>query len=201
MTLAGSHRLIYVMGPSGAGKDSVLARWLERLGPAAGVHLARRVITRPAQATGEQHEPVERDTWEALRRDGHLVLHWQANGLSYGVRHEALAPLVRGEWVVVNGSRALWPQLRARAPHVHGVMITASRATREQRLQARSRESAHEIDARLQRADRLETDPAVGMRPADLVLHNEGSLDDAVRRLDDWWRALSNPLFARPHVS
>lgn len=201
MTLAGSHRLVYVMGPSGAGKDSVLARWLERLGPAAGVHLARRVITRPAQATGEQHEAVDRDTWEALRRDGRLALHWEANGRGYGIRHEALAPLARGQWVVVNGSRALWPQLPGLAPHVHGVLITASRGIRQQRLLARAREPAQEIEARLQRAAWLEAEVAAGMRATDLVLHNDGALDDAVRRLDDWWRVRANSLFARSHVS
>ena len=95
--LAYSERLIYMMGPSGAGKDSVLACWIDRLGPGAGVQVAQRVITRPAQPTGEQHEPVKPDAWEALRREGQLALHWQANGLGYGVRHAALAPLAEAE--------------------------------------------------------------------------------------------------------
>lgn len=199
--LAYSERLIYMMGPSGAGKDSVLACWIDRLGPGAGVQVAQRVITRPAQPTGEQHEPVKPDAWEALRREGQLALHWQANGLGYGVRHAALAPLARGQWVVVNGSRAHWPEVLALAPHARAVLITASRATRQQRLLARARESAHEIEARLQRAERFEADAGAGLRAVDLVVHNEGSLDDAVRRLDDWWRALAKPLFARPSVS
>jgi hypothetical protein len=48
-------RLVYVMGPSGAGKDSLLEWMRVRLPADSGVRLARRTITRPAGAGGEEH--------------------------------------------------------------------------------------------------------------------------------------------------
>ena len=82
--------LYYVIGPSGAGKDSVLG-WLRTHLPADGrVLFAHRYITRPATAGGENH--VELSVAEfALRRDaGLFCLHWASHGLHYGVGREVL---------------------------------------------------------------------------------------------------------------
>ena len=47
--------LVYVMGPSGAGKDSVLDRARTMLSVEAPVAFAHRYITRPADIGGENH--------------------------------------------------------------------------------------------------------------------------------------------------
>jgi len=86
-----SPMLIYVLGPSGAGKDSVL-EWLKaHLPPDAGVHFARRCITRVAHPGAEQHEPMTREAFAAARDAGSFGLCWSANGLDYGVRHAGVA--------------------------------------------------------------------------------------------------------------
>lgn len=188
--IAHSERLLAVVGPSGAGKDSVLAAWralLQQLqaphAPAALPHYARRVITRAADPHGEAHEPVDEPTFHALRSTGALALHWQAHGLHYGVRLQDLAPLQQGRWVVVNASREHLPTLRAIAPAVRVVEITAPAALRAQRLSHRAREDAVAVHARLARA----VQPA----HADMVLHNTGDVNAAARRLHAWWSALS----------
>ncbi|MEW6704110.1 MAG: phosphonate metabolism protein/1,5-bisphosphokinase (PRPP-forming) PhnN [Pseudomonadota bacterium] len=174
-------RLIVVVGPSGAGKDTLLKRWRERLAPAAPLHFARRLITRPADPLGERHEPVTHAQLQALRASGALAFEWQAHGLAYAVHREALAPLGRGEWVVLNGSRDHLPTLRAQAPGCRVVEVTAPPALLLARLQARARESADALQARLRR----ETAP---VQP-DLTLVNDGDPAECVRALHAWWLA------------
>lgn len=171
-----SERLIVVVGPSGAGKDSVLRAWRERV-QGHGVHFARRIITRPPEAS-EAHDSVSEGEFGAMRARGHLATWWHANGLLYGVGWGELAPLRHGRWVVLNGSRAHLPVLRAQAPRMQAVEITASVAVRAQRLEARGREDATGIARRLSRE--LPAEVAVS-------LHNDQSLDATVDALHDWW--------------
>ena len=188
MHLAGSERLISVVGPSGAGKDTVLRHWLAMLPRPAPVHLARRTITRPAAhgSAAEQHEAVSDAQMLRLLADEALALHWHANGLGYGVRHEALAPLQRGQWVVVNGSRAYLAALLHVAPRAHVVLVTAAPSVLAVRLAARGREAPSQIEQRLHRAGELD-----GPLRAALVIHNEGRVEDAARRLHHWWSSLA----------
>lgn len=179
--IEGSQRLIVVVGPSGAGKDSVISAWLQRQPGAMRPHRARRTITRPADVH-EDHESLTATAFAALRDAGAFALHWPAHGLDYGVRHAELAALARGGWVVVNGSREHLPALRASAPHAQVIEIDAPAALRRQRLQDRSREDADGRAARLLR----QTTPAA----ADLRIVNDGALEQAVAALDRWWRSI-----------
>lgn len=179
-----SHRLLVVVGRSGVGKDAVIGAWLRRFEPADRPHVARRVITRDRHPS-EDHEPVSVAAFHDLAASGRFAFHWQAHGLHYGVRGSELAPLRAGRCVVVNGSRQHLPQLRDAAPHARVVEIVLPEALRLARLQARGRESAGELAARLTRAA---PDSA-----ADLVIDNSGPLADAVAALHGWWSALGGP--------
>jgi ribose 1,5-bisphosphokinase len=169
-----SQRLIYVMGPSGAGKDSVLGWLRQHLPQGLGVHWARRTITRP-EGAGERHEPVTPACFEALDAAGAFALAWRANGLSYGVRHGELAPLQAQGWVLVNGSRGHFAAALARYPGACGLHITAPAAVLRQRLLARGRESAAEVERRVARAAAFEAPPGV------IEVRNEGSVEQAGR--------------------
>lgn len=177
-----SHRLLVVVGPSGAGKDSVITAWLQQLPQAARPHRARRTITRPADLH-EAHESLGAVDFAALRDAGSFAFHWHAHGLDYGVRHTELAALASGGWVVMNGSREHLPALRASAPSARVIEIEAPAALRRQRLQHRSREDADGRAARLLR----QAAPA----SADLRIVNDGSLAQAVEALDRWWQSLA----------
>ena len=178
-SIAGAGRLIVVVGPSGAGKDSVLRGW--RAAPDAP-HFAQRVITRAPDAT-EQHEAVVPGDFAGLRAQGLLATWWRAHGLDYGVRCSQLEPLARGRWVVVNGSRAHLPALRAQAPGLRVVEIGAPAHVLAQRLAARAREDAAGRESRL---GRLVDTPV----EAELVLINDGELQRSVDRLVQWWQSL-----------
>lgn len=172
-----THRLIYVVGPSGAGKDSVLHRLREVWDGMPPAHWARRTITRPAQPGGEANECVDRPAFERLQQAGAFAMHWQANGHAYGVRHPELAPLAEGHCVFVNGSRAHLPQLLGQWPEATVVQITAPADVLLERLRARNRESVQAISDRLARGVRFEL-PASAIR-----IVNDGPLGEAVAML------------------
>lgn len=172
-----SRRLVYVMGPSGAGKDSVLNGLRMSGSLLVPVYWARRTITRAAQADGEQNEAVDAATFAQLLDAEVFAMHWQANGLSYGVRHSELEPLALGHWVFVNGSRAYLPQLLQAWPQATVVHIGASPQVLAQRLVKRGRESNEAIHERLSR------DIALNLPAHSICIDNNGQLADAVTAL------------------
>lgn len=167
-----SRRLVYVVGPSGAGKDSVLQWVRQRLSPNPAIHWARRTITRPLHAGGEEHEAVDEARFRQLRERGAFSLNWQANSLHYGVRGSELAPLDHGAWVFVNGSRGHLTTTCGRFPGATVVHVTASTDTLRQRLLGRGRETPAVIEARIERTRTLPL-------PQALQVHNDAALEDA----------------------
>ena len=97
-------RLFLVVGPSGAGKDTLLAG---AMAADPRLHWARRVITRPESAGGEPFEGATEAEFAERLAQGEFALHWDAHGLRYGV---PFAELPQGRDVIVNGSRAAIPQ-------------------------------------------------------------------------------------------
>jgi ribose 1,5-bisphosphokinase len=165
-------RLYYVMGPSGAGKDSVLG-WVRAHGVSHDVLCAHRYITRPADAGGENHVALSEAEFLARARRGLFALTWQAHGLHYGIGREIEHWLERGAKVLVNGSRDAYLQACERFPALQPVLITASRETIAGRLASRGRETSEGIAARLARSDAYQA-PAGAM-----VIHNDGDLIEA----------------------
>jgi ribose 1,5-bisphosphokinase len=183
------NRLIYIVGPSGAGKDSLLGWLRDNLPPQAPVHLARRTVSRPAQAGGEAHESVDAAEFEYLRARNAFVFDWAANDLHYGIRESELSPLDHGAWVLVNGSRAHLPQAARRFPGLTVLHITASPDILRERLTSRGRETPDMVEARVARAANLAW-------PADaggIEIRNDSTLGAAgaqllaaLERLDGW---------------
>ncbi|MGB3315140.1 MAG: phosphonate metabolism protein/1,5-bisphosphokinase (PRPP-forming) PhnN [Albidovulum sp.] len=175
--MPGTGRLIALVGPSGAGKDTLLAG-LARACPE--VHIARRTISRPASAETEPFESVVPAQFAALRAGGAFALHWEAHGLCYGLRHRELAALMTGGTVIFNGSRAALPRIAARHPALEVIVVTVSPGILASRLAARGREDADEIAGRLARADFA--------LPAGLTartVSNDGRPEEGIARLAD----------------
>ena len=181
--------LILVIGPSGAGKDSIIAGAAQLLRDDGRIAFARRVITRPAEAGNENHLPVSAPEFAAWRNSGRLMLHWQAHGLSYGLPGELGAALAAGRSVVANVSRTVVAEARRRLAPVTTVAVAASPETLAARLAGRGRESIAQIESRLRRAE------AISSEPADFVIDNDGPLDVAIDRFVELLRAmLAQPL-------
>lgn len=172
-------KLIYLMGPSGSGKDSLLQAAAERL-QANGCRIARRIITRSAESVGEDASGVTPDEFARLEQQGAFALHWQANGLSYGIPAQIDDWLAEGSDVLINGSREYLPVARQRYPDLLAVLLTVQPAVLRQRLLKRGRESIAEIDARLSR-NALFGDSQSTCATVD----NSGSLEEAATRLID----------------
>jgi ribose 1,5-bisphosphokinase len=147
-------RLVYVVGPSGAGKDSIIAYARQRLGKDRHV-FARRHITRPADSGGEDHIAITLSEFEQDCAAGRYALAWRGNGLGYGVGIEIDLWLQSGRHVVLNGSRGHLAMAAERYSTLLPVLIAIDPAVLRQRLSARGRESADEIDARIRRAAEL----------------------------------------------
>ncbi|MFM7333859.1 MAG: phosphonate metabolism protein/1,5-bisphosphokinase (PRPP-forming) PhnN [Tabrizicola sp.] len=135
-----------IVGPSGAGKDTLIAGALA-LRP--DLHLVRRVITRPTEAGGEDFEGVTPDDFAQRQARGDFVLTWEAHGLSYGIpTSEVSGP----QDVIFNGSRAALPLAAKVFPKLRVILVTAPDIILAARLAARGRETAQDIRQRLSRA-------------------------------------------------
>jgi ribose 1,5-bisphosphokinase len=138
--------LVLVVGPSGAGKDTILNLARQALSGDHRFRFVRRVITRPAEAGGEEHEAVSPSEF-ARRR---FALQWHAHGLDYGIPSDITRDLAGDVVVVANVSRTTIAEAATRFP-VTVVQITAAPAILAQRLAARGRETATDISNRLAR--------------------------------------------------
>jgi ribose 1,5-bisphosphokinase len=138
--------LFAIVGPSGAGKDTLIAG---AIAARPDLTLVRRVITRPEAAGGEDFEGVSGAEFARRRDAGDFALDWQAHGLCYGLPK---AQLAMDGGVIFNGSRAALPLALQRFPHLRVIVITAPDAILAQRLAARGRETEADIRQRLARA-------------------------------------------------
>lgn len=145
-------KLILVVGPSGAGKDSLMAGAKQALAEDPRFHFARRVVTRPAQPGAEDHDSLDDASFAAQAAAGAFLLHWQAHGLQYGVPADLAMRRAAGCAVVVNVSRAVIDAARQRLGPVGVVVVTAPPDILAARLAGRGRESAEDIRQRLIRA-------------------------------------------------
>ncbi|WP_231560186.1 ribose 1,5-bisphosphokinase [Cedecea neteri] len=163
-------KLIWLMGPSGSGKDSLLSALRQQ--EHARLLVAHRYITRAADAGCENHIALSANEFEQRQQLGLFALSWQAHEHSYGVGVEMDIWLEAGFDVVVNGSRQHLKQARERyGDGLVPICLQVSPDVLRQRLEQRGRENAEQIEQRLQRAALYS--PEGGDC---LILNNDGSL-------------------------
>ena len=146
-----SGHFFFVVGPSGAGKDSLISGVQPLLKPGAFV-LARRVITRQAMADAEDHDSCSESRFLERQKNGDFLITWQAHGLHYGLPASLLQQVEQGVNVIANGSRNMIEALQSNVPSLRVIEVTAPTEVLRKRLTARNRESAQDIEQRLERA-------------------------------------------------
>jgi ribose 1,5-bisphosphokinase len=166
-------RLIYVMGPSGAGKDTLLGFARRRLA-SEGVVFAHRYITRE-ESGGENHIALTDAEFETRLRHGLFALQWRSHALRYGIGVEIDQWLTCGCTVVVNGSRAYVNEALERYPRMTLVHVNAAQHVLAARLASRARETPEQVAQRLARHAPFEVPAGASFTQID----NSGRLEDA----------------------
>lgn len=151
-----SGTLILVVGPSGVGKDTLLMGAAGSLSDSDDFYFAKRHITRPKDAGGEDHIEISLRDYYAAEAAGAFPLHWKAHHTHYGVHKDELTSLERGQNVILNGSRSVLDHARLKFPNLAIVSITAPEPLLRERLIARGRETVDQIEKRVQRASEFE---------------------------------------------
>ena len=172
--------LLYVIGASGSGKDSLIRCARDRIGPDSPIVFAHRYITRPAESGNGNHIAVSNSEFRRLLKLGCFAMHWESHGLSYGIGIEIDEWLKMGLKVVVNGSREYLGEAAKKYRLMTPVLIKAPGHVLRERLMRRGRESDDDIEERLTRSNAVEK---MVSHPRLIELDNSGPLEDACRQL------------------
>lgn len=184
---------VLVVGPSGAGKDTLIDGARAQADCARRFHFARRVITRPAGAPGEDHDSLSEAAFAEQEAQGGFLITWRAHGLSYGLPAALGHKLKAGHHVLANGSRAVVAELARRVPHLVVVEVSAASEVLARRIAARGRETREQVLLRLVR----KTDALPAAVPT-LRIYNDGSPEAGVAAFVELLLGLRAPLRLHP---
>lgn len=166
-----------VVGPSGAGKDTLIAGVRAALAGNPQFAFPRRVITRPSNAF-EEHDSLDDEGFERASSSGAFAFTWEAHGLKYGIPVAIDDDLHAGRTVVCNVSRTIIKSLYARYEHSIVVLVTAPANIISARLAARERSSDGDLNLRMRREHGVET-----LSRPDFVIQNVGTAELGIREL------------------
>lgn len=167
---------VAVVGPSGAGKDTLIARAKIGLAGSERLVFAQRTVTRTANRAAEDHRTLDEGAFDAAKAAGAFCLTWQAHGLQYGLPARLRTHCSQGSIVVANLSRRVLPDAARLFPVLFVMEVTARPELLIARILARGRETSDEGAARLARRAQLEPPPSVA---GHYVIDNSGDLDVA----------------------
>jgi ribose 1,5-bisphosphokinase len=169
--------IVYIMGPSGAGKDTLLRFARDRLA-GENVAFSHRYITRPPVPNDENYIALSEAEYRVRKAHGLFAMDWAAHDLLYGIGCEIEAWRRAGLAVVVSGSRQHFEQALMTAKDVVPVVITCAPEILARRLAQRGRESEDAI------AERLRRNPAPALaHPGLVTLDNSGAVGVAGEEL------------------
>jgi len=163
---------VLIVGPSGAGKDTLIRLAQETLTEDRRYAFPRRLVTRPPSAD-EDNVPIGLEDFAAGEAAGRFALCWRAHDLGYALPAEAGEQARDGCIVVSNVSRRIVAEARRRYAGTTVVEITAPPDVLAARL--------------TQRLARRE------FVVPDLRIENAGPPEQGARQLVAFLRALAPP--------
>ncbi|GAB4394872.1 MAG: phosphonate metabolism protein/1,5-bisphosphokinase (PRPP-forming) PhnN [Kiloniellaceae bacterium] len=174
--LKGAGHLVLVVGPSGAGKDSLIEGARLALKDLPQFVFPRRIITRRSDPGSEDHVTVNEAEFAQQQAAGAYFLHWGAHELRYALPGSITDALGTGRTVIANVSRNVIAQARQRHPATTVIFVTAPQEVLERRLLARGREGVEAVRRRLARSAAEPGGPGV------VTIVNDGPLEASVER-------------------
>ena len=163
----GPGRLVLVVGPSGAGKDTLIGLARAACADDGKAVFPRRVVTREASSF-EDNEQLGLDAFWRAQAQGEFAVHWEAHGHCYALRRAIDDDIRAGRTVVANVSRTVVEAMRRRYADV--VVV---RSPLRQKFSARGLPDARGSDGRV--ADRLGR--AVDSAAVDFTIVNVGDAE------------------------
>lgn len=182
-----SGRLVLVVGPSGAGKDTILSGAKILLVGKRNLVFPRRFVTRLNVPSTEDHVSMSEAEFTTAVSENAFALWWGAHGNHYGIGRSIEGELAAGATVCINCSRAVIEEAVARFTQVHVVEITAPREILVARIVARGRESPEQA---MLRVSRQVPDYPTGVNVTRIV--NDESPDRAIMAFCAFLQALEN---------
>lgn len=177
-------KLIYLMGASGSGKDTLL-NYL-KITPQTEVNFARsllvahRYITRTVENSNENHVMLTEPEFDYRKASGLFCMDWEANGFRYAIGKEVHDWVEKGHDVIVNGSRAYLPEAKALfGSDLIAICLVVPEPMLRARLISRARESITEIELRLARA----THYAKSLPSYTHFIENDDAIEVTVKKL------------------
>jgi ribose 1,5-bisphosphokinase len=177
--LIGPGRLVLVVGPSGAGKDTLIGRARAACRGDAAVVFPRRIVTRPPSLF-EDNEFMPQTAFEQAAASGAFAFWWRAHGHLYGIPLAVDFDIEAGRTVVCNVSRTVVAAVRERYANVVAVLVTAPADVLAARLAGRARPSDGAVTDRMKRVNIAREE----LRP-DVVIDNVGEPESGARKLLD----------------
>jgi ribose 1,5-bisphosphokinase len=171
----GPGRLILLVGPSGAGKDTLLNLAKAACKEDRNVVFPRRVVTRDASVS-EDNDALSPDEFRESIARGDFALHWEAHGHLYGLRRAIDDDIRASRTVVINVSRTVIDAARRAYADIKVVSITAPPEVLAERIAMRARGSDGQFGLRLKRTVDETAAP-------DATILNVGRPEDHARRL------------------
>lgn len=172
----GPGRLVLVVGPSGAGKDTLLGLAKAACADDRNILFVRRLITRAASVS-EDNEEIGAEAFQRAVADGDYAMHWEAHGHRYALSRAIDDDIRAGRTVIANVSRTVIPAARGHYANVVVISITAPPDVLAARLAARARASDGQLAQRLARTvDERASAP-------DFTIVNSGTADYHARQL------------------
>jgi ribose 1,5-bisphosphokinase len=146
----GPGRLVLVVGPSGAGKDTLLGLAKAACADDLNIVFARRIVTREASVF-EDNEQVSLEAFRQALAQEAYAMHWEAHGHCYALPRAIDEDIRAGHTLIANVSRTVIGAARRAYADVAVVSITAPPQVLAERLAMRARGSDGKIEQRLGR--------------------------------------------------
>ena len=175
-----SKSLIFVVGTSGSGKDSVMRETVAYLTDnGVSAQILKRMITRtPDKYEESNYLSID----EFSNRKSEFAITWEIYDNWYGIPWDPINEAYENQTLLlINVSRGVLYEVRRLFPLSQIILITVPKEIAESRLKKRGREDQEGMKKRLSRMSKV-----IDMPTPSKIIKNTGDLKDTAKELGDY---------------